>query len=92
MASDIVKMSRWDPIQKSFADLSIAGEYRPRRSSVHIRPLYSRVSKNSTYATFETFETPKTEHQEIRRKSRVEPDMAALAEKIKRFERMSVSK
>jgi hypothetical protein len=71
---------------KIHLDLSIAGEYRPRRSSVNIRPKYSRISDNSSYQ--QTFPKP----IENRRKSNVEQDMAVLAEKIKRFERMSVSK
>ena len=70
---------------KYFSDLSIAGEYRPRRSSVNIRPRYSRVSVNSS--SERTFANP----IENRRKSE-NRDIAVLAEKIKRFERMSVSK
>ena len=73
-------------LRKIYSDLSIAGEYRPRRSSVNIRPKYSRISDNSSYQKI--FPKP----IENRGKSNVEQDMAVLAEKIKRFERMSVSK
>jgi len=53
---------------------------------VNIRPEYSRISQNSSFQ--KTFSKP----IKNRIKSNVEQDMAVLAEKIKRFERMSISK